>query len=668
MNDKFYEKLTEYEKEVYKKRKKEKSLGNIKDNSRKIISPLNDLIKFNPFQYEPYYKLSKQEEYPKAVYIADEVGSGKTIETGIILTELIYQGEVDLLSDICVIICPNLLCRKWRDTLKSYFGIGASIVYSIKDIGAGINILSYDTISNNHDEINIEPTVLVMDEAHNASGDRYNKLLSFRKKVCEKKGYVVLLSATPLSGKNADEKKQIELLLLEKEIQKENFFAKESIYLCKNKKVCMRYATNPKKYTVNVNIKNHYIENDCIYTFKACCEEIFKGKNTLLQLQGLNMLMSSPQAGLLYLKRLLEKSDNELLEYLESSHTEIDEDDESEDDYIENEIDNKEYTLEDAQRIRKVFEGIKNSLEKMGNGEEKDPKLEAVLKIIAENEKNVKENINGEGEFYKHIIIFTDRLSTAKYLEEKLLAQKEVEIEVFRVTGELFESEKQERLTKYKNTNDKISVLIITNVACEGQDMDYGNTIVNYDLDYNPVRLEQRRGRIDRFDVKKDNIFMHNFMVKSFDYNPNENKADYDVYSKVKIIWDKIGQIKESTGTYYEILKNKEEPSEKEEDLEINKKKVFEHIADLAGADMIDSQLLASVQLQEKIVPNCLSQFGEYSDVYSLISDRMSKMNIKIEKRDNKQISISTEKNNQEFLNNIYYGGTLISHLILGEK
>ena len=73
-------------------------------------------------------------------------------------------------------------------------------------------------------------------------------------------------------------------------------------------------------------------------------------------------------------------------------------------------------------------------------------------------------------------------------------------------------------------------------------------------------------------------------------------------------------------------------------------------------------------QIEEKVISYCLNQFGEYGDVYSLISDRLTGMNIKIEKKDEKQISINTENNNQEFLNYIYYGGTLISHLILGEK
>ena len=659
----FYEKLNNYEKEVYMKKKNDR-YSQMERNKKKLLSPLNDLIRFNPFQYEPYYKLICQTEYPKTVYIADEVGAGKTVETGIILTELLFRREINLWRDVCLLICPNLLCRKWRDTLRSLFGLSASIVHSMDDISAGITIVSFDTISKIEERKTQEthPDVLIIDEAHNASGDRYGEIIKIRANVNRKKGYVILLSATPVSGNGSDEQKQKELLLSGKAAGDFSFSEQAgSDYLCRNKKDIMRCAQQPENCKVEAEISNHFVENEALELFDQCCEALFSGKNTLLRVQGLNQVMSSPAAGLSFLDRLLSKSDDELLDYLKASDEETDADDESEDDYFYEE---NQYTLEDVGCIREKLVAVKAKL----HGEN-DKKLEKLIEIIRANSEKSGDNSNGEHSFYKHIIVFTDRVTTARYLEEELNKRKMdigIPCEVFRVTGEMFESEKRARLAQYEKEKEKMSVLIITNVACEGQDMDYGNTIINYDLNYNPVRMEQRRGRVDRFDVKKNKIFIHNFMVRGFDFDPSrrESEQTYSRFSKVKKIWDKIQEIKESTGTYYEILDKEKGVEDKLSVGNMEKKlqTVFGHVIELAGAAG-RSNIKNSRQLQEYIVPECMGQFGRYDTVYSLVSDRIRNFGIKIEDREDGRINIVTEKDNQDFLQYVYNGGTLISHL-----
>ncbi len=76
MTNNFCEKLSEHEKLMYElneKNKNKKQTGNM----AQLVSPLNDLIEFNPFQYIPYVKLKNQIKHPKKVYIADEVGAEK---------------------------------------------------------------------------------------------------------------------------------------------------------------------------------------------------------------------------------------------------------------------------------------------------------------------------------------------------------------------------------------------------------------------------------------------------------------------------------------------------------------------------------------------------------------------------------------------------------------
>lgn len=687
--EQFIENLNDREKELFKRQK------NSKDELKKrykppLISPLNDLIKFNPFQYEPYYKLimqQKRDNSPKALYIADEVGAGKTIETGIILTELIYHDEIDLYSDRCVIICPNLLCRKWRDTLKILFGIPSSIIYSISEIEIGLNIMSFETVSKKNDAAVGDIKMLVIDEAHNASKDRFNKVKPIRENVTD---YVVLLSATPLSGttfnisedecdiddddylegddvpedeiiKQKDEEKQLDLLFNGKNPFPDatNFFKEPNDYLCKNKKQDMRYAANKGgSCTVDTIISNHYVENKWLTVFLEVCGKYFGGKKTLRLLQGINSIMSSSPTAKNYLNQIISMTDQDLLNYLNGKDNENNNNAENQ----SNESNDNAFKLVDAIILKSVLKSIFDTLSKP---EYEDKKINELFSIIENNKKEFENESNPEHCFYNHIIVFTNSTCTAGYLEERLNNKG---YRTFKVTGELFESEKIQRLKQYEEVNDKMSILIITNVACEGQDLDFGNTLVNYDLDYNPVRLEQRRGRIDRFEVKKNKIFIHNFMVKNFDYSIDDTTRDYNSYSKVKKICDKIEQIGKSTGSYYEIFRSNQVSQPNPDAV----KAVYNHFRELAGIDEQDYSLQELYELQklyEATKAKILGSWGyENKNVYDLINDILVEKNIHVQPDGDKKLIVHTDKINPDFLENVYVGGTLISQILFGGK
>jgi SNF2 family DNA or RNA helicase len=77
---------------------------------------------FYPYQYKPV--LSFLESPSKALLIADEVGLGKTIEAGLIWTELRARFDARRL----LVVCPKMLCSKWKKELKERFGIEGQIV------------------------------------------------------------------------------------------------------------------------------------------------------------------------------------------------------------------------------------------------------------------------------------------------------------------------------------------------------------------------------------------------------------------------------------------------------------------------------------------------------------------------------------------------------------
>ena len=120
----------------------------------------------------------------------------------------------------------------------------------------------------------------------------------------------------------------------------------------------------------------------------------------------------------------------------------------------------------------------------------------------------------------KKRLIFTQYADTAKYLHENLNPQdKQDDIDVIysgsnknktRVVGRF--APKANKEYKFKPGESEINTLIATDVLAEGLNLQDGDLIINYDLHWNPVKLIQRFGRIDRIGSDKDVIYGYNFL------------------------------------------------------------------------------------------------------------------------------------------------------------
>ena len=123
-----------------------------------------------------------------------------------------------------------------------------------------------------------------------------------------------------------------------------------------------------------------------------------------------------------------------------------------------------------------------------------DSKLSKLLEISREKDD-------------ERIIIFCEFKKTAKYLENNLRNERTV----FVVTGDTPYTERQPTLDEFRKNSS--SVLILTSVGSEGIDLQFCSAMINYDLHWNPMKLEQRIGRIDRIGQEKNIIEIHNFIV-----------------------------------------------------------------------------------------------------------------------------------------------------------
>jgi ATP-dependent helicase HepA len=145
------------------------------------------------------------------------------------------------------------------------------------------------------------------------------------------------------------------------------------------------------------------------------------------------------------------------------------------------------------------------------------------------------------------VLIFTFFVGTAKYLERRL---NEIAYSALRIAGDVPSNphrpeldERGKRMRQFRE-DPAIKVLVSTEVGSEGLDFQYCHHLVNYDLPWNPMVLEQRIGRIDRFGQESDVIHIHNLVVKG----TVEDRILYRLYERIGIFRESIGDLENILG------------------------------------------------------------------------------------------------------------------------
>lgn len=164
---------------------------------------------------------------------------------------------------------------------------------------------------------------------------------------------------------------------------------------------------------------------------------------------------------------------------------------------------------------------------------EEDPKLDSVRNIIDEKQKQDNNKI----------ILFSSFRHTLSYLEKKL---RTLNYRVAQINGSIMDDDRRvlrERFELDKNDPDALDILLFTEVGSEGLDYQFCDTMINYDLPWNPMRIEQRIGRIDRRGQKSEAINIYNIITA--------DTVDADIYSRCLM---RIGIFERSIGECEEVL------------------------------------------------------------------------------------------------------------------
>ncbi len=190
------------------------------------------------------------------------------------------------------------------------------------------------------------------------------------------------------------------------------------------------------------------------------------------------------------------------------------------------------FSFHDA-AARKLEELAQNLLEMADNLPTEDPKFDQMMTVIMEKQK--QEN--------NKIILFSTFKYTLSYLKEKL---KEAGLRVEQVDGSVKDSVRQEYRARFefpKENLDAIDILLFTEVGSEGLDYQFCNMMINYDLPWNPMKIEQRIGRIDRRGQQSETVNIYNVITN--------DTVDADIYYRCLM---RIGIFENSIGECEEIL------------------------------------------------------------------------------------------------------------------
>ncbi|MFZ4603481.1 MAG: helicase-related protein [Caulobacterales bacterium] len=436
--------------------------------------------------------------------IADDVGIGKTIEAAMIVRELLDRGEVDSFT----VLCPPHLVEQWEEELRTKFDVDAVAVTASSAQRLERALPGSTSIFEAHpftvvslDYIKAErrratfvrscPKLVIVDEAHTCVGTQSGRQLRYKllqQLTGDAERHMLLLTATPHSG---DEEAFDRLLsLIDKDLNKtyldsdagrrrlaRHFVQRRRIDITGKDwgedRAFPEHETAEKTYTLNEAHKafNESILDYCLGVVEGAGAEenkrrlAFWGTLALMRCVG-----SSPAAALSTLRNRLANAKDELEEQV------LDEDG---DDGDALDVEPSSGFAEDAD-LKKLIA----TAERLTS--EPDPKLTSLVQVL---KPLIKEGANP--------VVFCRFIATAEHVASTLRDTfKKVRVEV--VTGALTSDDRRLRVDATEEADQRI--LVATDCLSEGINLQrLFDTVIHYDLSWNPTRHEQREGRVNRF-------------------------------------------------------------------------------------------------------------------------------------------------------------------------
>lgn len=482
---------------------------------------------------------------PLRFLLADDPGAGKTIMAGLLIKELLIRGDLHR----CMIVCPGSLVEQWQDELSNKFQLPFEILTNDKLESARTGnwfaenplcICRLDKLSRNEDlQLKLEQVdwdLIICDEAHKMSASFFGgeikptKRYKLGQRLSRLSRHFLLMTATPHNGKEEDF--QMFMALLDGDRFEGRF--RDGVHVVDTSDIMRRMVKEqlvkfdgtplfPERRAYTIDYKLSELEARLYKDVTGYVREEWdraealdndgrKGTIgfalTILQ----RRLASSPEAIYQSLKRRRERLENRLREELllkRGGETRIDfppeitlssEELEDLEDAPDTEVEEtEEQILDQATAARTIAEleaeiNILKKLEALALQVRRtgtDKKWDELSKILQDTVM-----FNADGSLRK-LVIFTEHRDTLNYLKERISNLLGTHQAVVSIHGGLGREERKKAQNAFIH-NQYVQVLVATDAAGEGINLQRAHLMTNYDLPWNPNRLEQRFGRIHR--------------------------------------------------------------------------------------------------------------------------------------------------------------------------
>jgi SNF2 family DNA or RNA helicase len=533
-------------------------------------------LSFRPRSYQLVPLIMALKQPVTRLLIADDAGVGKTIEALLVLRELLERGTIKTFA----VICPPHLCEQWQNELADKLDMDAVIIRSSTVAGLERKIVGDDTLNvfnyYPYQVVSIDyvkngsqkmpaflkdvPDLVIVDEAHTCT-----KNLDFKKISQSQQRYelleriakneqqnIVLLTATPHSGKDGEFKSLLGLVNPEFETYDfSDLLTSEKIkvasYFIQRKRKHIekwldeetpfpKRTTEELPYTVSSSSDYFKLYQDVLKFARGInVEGISENKARIKYFAALSLLrgvMSSPAAGFEMLQRRKSKI---------AENGEITEDEVKDNPIVERWDDRNDSEQVEIIERAELSDSDWTTLSHLAQ--------KASLLINMEKDHKVKrafEQIKIWLNKGQSPIVFCRFIATAQYVARILKDNLPKDVDIRAITSELSDEERREKIDEMAGSQKRI--LVATDCLSEGINLqDKFNAVLHYDLPWNPNRLEQRIGRVDRFGQPgwKDKKGQHQNTVDEKVLFGEDNPIDVVV---LKIIIQKIQRIQITSG------------------------------------------------------------------------------------------------------------------------
>jgi superfamily II DNA or RNA helicase len=555
-----------------------------------LLSISNSLVRLEPYQLDAVNWV--MQKLRQRALIADDVGLGKTIEAGLVLKELSARNRADRV----LFVVPAHLQKKWIRDMDRFFDIDLTpadrqwVEGERRRLGDAANIWNQDHqrmvtsmafLRQDEFQPALEDAfwdVVVVDEAHKAAkrGESPSQTSKMVERVTGNSDSLLLLSATPHDGKGEAFRSLVEYIdpFLVAEDRDLSTDAVDRVMIRRGKQTIYdddgeRIFPDRDVRTVGIEMSHEerqfyravteYVKH--VYNRSEQLNEPAVGFAMALMQKRLVSSIGAIQATLSRRLRDLVDEQSTGTDLSEEAAAYLDGEDLDEDDkqHAEEELAGLTVTESDAQ-LEEEIETLRDLVE-LAEGIPVDSKAQTVRRYI---QQLLEEQPD------EKVLLFTEYRDTLEYLLD-LVKDEPWADEILVIHGDV-DTEERARIEEEFN-HGQSRLLFATDAASEGIDLQHScHIMVNYELPWNPNRLEQRIGRIHRYGQDKE-VKVWNF---SFE-DTREGEIFEMLQSKVESIRGQLGNTADVLGMLDDInmdalimrsIRNEEPPSATKEELE----------------------------------------------------------------------------------------------------